>query len=198
METFSVLWRISVLRRYFLYCGDNFCTAEIILHCGDNFCRLAFFVVSPARRWRHKSNRTRPHVFVLPRGYIPVSWRFHGRFRRLWAGSVRPKQTWGHQFSGVTQAEVLKLRRARGKATNISKPGACLTFAIALGFGPRGGPHASIIKELFTCFFQLVQWYVATGEKGALGLRNAWANTEKQVFAGRAERKSVFFSSCGH
>ncbi len=72
--------------------------------------------------------------------------------RRRWAGSVRPKQTWGHQISGVTQTEVLKLRRASGKATNISKPGACLTLAIALGYGPRGGPHASILKELFSFF----------------------------------------------
>ena len=101
--------------------------------------------------------------------------------RRLFVASVFTQKTFAHQISGLFMSEVLNLRRQAANYSGIFQAGRCLTVSLAVAYGPRGDPHARILKELFALYFKTVDWWLSN--RSCDDLRSAWMCIKKCVLA---------------
>ena len=136
----------------------------------------------------------RPHKFArrsilksrLSKGKVRVSKvssiaKVNRSARRLFVSSVYTQKTFGHPISGLFRTEVLKLRREAANCSGIFQPGRCLTVSLAVAYGPRGDPHAKLLKDLFSMFFKVVKWWQES--RSTADLRSAWSNIKNIVLS---------------
>ena len=96
------------------------------------------------------------------------------RARILFSGSQYSANTWGHQVSHLTNAQIDSLEKRAAMATGIHEAGRCRSLALVVGYGPRGHPIARILKELFTEWFRVLRNISKLGYYAWQNLVIAW------------------------
>ena len=100
------------------------------------------------------------------------------RARNLYAGSAFSASTWGHQASGFTEDQVVKLERQALACSGIRPEGRCRMAALLVTYGLNGAPHARIIRETCRSWIEALR---NLPEREVADLRVAWSKAASKL-----------------